>query len=113
LQWSSSWRRSGPILARRVEKGDDFFNGPDVPSDACLHRGSHAQRLMHAPEVVIHDVECHAATTTHLSRSGIVCVRPRLVAEEAVLAQDVATEQNRWTDFNQRLEDLERALARR
>ena len=37
----------------------------------------------------------------------------RLTAEEAVLAQDVAAEQNRWTDFNQRLEELERALGRR
>jgi hypothetical protein len=37
----------------------------------------------------------------------------RLVAEEALLAQEVAAEQTRWTDFNQRLEELERTLARR
>jgi chromosome segregation ATPase len=37
----------------------------------------------------------------------------RLTAEEAMLAQDLAAEQNRWTDFNQRLEELERALERR
>jgi prefoldin subunit 5 len=36
----------------------------------------------------------------------------RLANEENILAQDVATEQNRWADFNQRLEDLERALRR-
>jgi hypothetical protein len=34
----------------------------------------------------------------------------RLTAEESVLATDVTTEQARWTELNQRLEDLERAL---
>jgi len=37
----------------------------------------------------------------------------RLAAEESYLTQDLAGEQNRWTDFNQKLEELERALARR
>jgi len=37
----------------------------------------------------------------------------RLTAEETSLTQDIAAEQNRWTDFNQRLEELERALAGR
>jgi chromosome segregation ATPase len=34
----------------------------------------------------------------------------RLTAEEATYANDVASEQARWIEFNQRLEDLERAL---
>ena len=34
----------------------------------------------------------------------------RLAVEESVSATDVAGEQARWTDLNQRLEDLERAL---
>ena len=34
----------------------------------------------------------------------------RLTAEESVYATDVANEQARWTELNQRLEDLERAL---
>jgi chromosome segregation ATPase len=37
----------------------------------------------------------------------------RLTAEESLLAQDIAAEQNRWTDFNQRLEELERVLGGR
>jgi DNA repair exonuclease SbcCD ATPase subunit len=37
----------------------------------------------------------------------------RLMAEEAMLATDVAGEQARWTEMNQRLEDLERSLNRR
>jgi chromosome segregation ATPase len=37
----------------------------------------------------------------------------RLQGEEATLSQDVSTEQGRWTEINQRLEELERALTRR
>ena len=37
----------------------------------------------------------------------------RAMTEQTLIEQDIATEQSRWTDFNQRLEDLERALARR
>jgi len=37
----------------------------------------------------------------------------RLLAEETSLTQDIANEQHRWTDFNQRLEELERSLGRR
>ena len=34
----------------------------------------------------------------------------RLTAEESISATEVTNEQARWTEFNQRLEDLERAL---
>ena len=37
----------------------------------------------------------------------------RLAAEEAQLTQDIAGEQVRWTEINSRLDDLERALARK
>jgi hypothetical protein len=37
----------------------------------------------------------------------------RLSTEETILAQDLASEQSRWADVNQRLEELERALERR
>jgi DNA repair ATPase RecN len=37
----------------------------------------------------------------------------RLAAEEAQLTADIATEQQRWVEINQRLDDLERALAKR
>jgi hypothetical protein len=37
----------------------------------------------------------------------------RLTVEEATTAADIAAEQNRWSEFNQRLEDLERALGKR
>lgn len=37
----------------------------------------------------------------------------RLQNDEATVAQDVSAEQGRWTEFNQRLEELERSLTRR
>jgi hypothetical protein len=37
----------------------------------------------------------------------------RLAAEEMQLTADIATEQARWVDINQRLDELERSLARR
>jgi chromosome segregation ATPase len=37
----------------------------------------------------------------------------RLTAEEGSLVNEIASEQGRWADFNQRLEELERALVRR
>jgi predicted transcriptional regulator len=37
----------------------------------------------------------------------------RLTGEEASTAADIAMEQGRWNDFNQRLEELERTLGRR
>jgi DNA repair ATPase RecN len=37
----------------------------------------------------------------------------RLQTEEAIVAQDISTEQARWSEFNQRLEELERSLIRR
>jgi hypothetical protein len=36
----------------------------------------------------------------------------RLTVEEASTAAEIASEQNRWSEFNQRLEELERALGR-
>jgi chromosome segregation ATPase len=37
----------------------------------------------------------------------------RLQAEESGLTQELATEQSRWTEINQRMEELERALTRK
>jgi hypothetical protein len=36
----------------------------------------------------------------------------RLLGDEAATAQEIASEQARWSEINQRLEELDRALAR-
>lgn len=43
----------------------------------------------------------------------VVADLQRLNTEEASVAAEAATEQGRWTEINQRLEELERALTRR
>jgi predicted nuclease with TOPRIM domain len=37
----------------------------------------------------------------------------RLRTEETKLSQEIATEQDRWSEINRQLEDLDRALTRR
>jgi hypothetical protein len=37
----------------------------------------------------------------------------RLQHEETALGQEIAAEQGRWSEINQRLEELDRALSRR
>src|SRR3954468_4712168 len=49
-------------------------------------------------------------------KRGAAAARPtvaRYTAEEAQLSADLATEQARWTEINARLDELERALAKR
>ena len=44
--------------------------------------------------------------------TGMERRRQELTTDEAFLAQQLATEQNRWVEFNERLEQLERSLAK-
>jgi hypothetical protein len=37
------------------EKCDDFIDAPNVIADTSFHRWRHAQRLMHASEIVEHE----------------------------------------------------------
>jgi hypothetical protein len=86
-------QRKLDVLAQRVKEeaeGVKLFDDPDV------RRGREAQLL---------------AAKLEWSRKNAEV--QRLIAEDASLTQDIGAEQSRWTDFNQRLEDLERALAPR
>ena len=58
------------------------------------------------------------AIVAHLKSLKSEMARPladvqRLTGEETTLASEITAEQARWADFNQRLEELERALGRR
>ena len=52
-------------------------------------------------------VEMHSAQREASQANAEV---QRLTIQENALANDVSTEQARWSDLNQRLEDLERSL---
>ena len=47
------------------------------------------------------------------ARSRAMAEVQRLQTEEAALAQDLATEQGRWSQINQQVDELERSLGRR
>ncbi len=44
------------VILVSVEQTNDFLNRPDVICDPGFHRWRDPERLMHAPEVVIHEV---------------------------------------------------------
>jgi cell shape-determining protein MreC len=51
-------------------------------------------------------------TTCRAETAAAVSETQRLIAEEAVLAADLLTEQSRWSDLNRRLEEIELVLSR-
>jgi chromosome segregation ATPase len=63
--------------------------------------GEHRDQLLQELAILKRHIVEHRATVG------------RLTAEEAQISADLATEQGRWTDINQRLDELERALTRR
>jgi len=85
------------------------------------------QREMENGQETVKRFESELATATGPGREELTQVLPgrrrqvaehraavvRLTAEETQLAADLATEQGRWTDINQRLDELERALSKR
>jgi chromosome segregation ATPase len=54
----------------------------------------------------------HGAAMLNSQADALERRRTELTNEEGRLAQQIAAEQGRWTDFNNRLEQLERSLAK-
>lgn len=78
-------------------------------------RQSEFAHLDHQLKAGAIDERAHAEAVLEMKRavaSSAADVQ-RLTAEEASIANDIVSEQGRWTDINQRLEELERALGRR
>lgn len=75
--------------------------------DLVLKEGSRGRSNAEAPPV--EEIEqILAMRRRELSQTATEL--QRLMTEESSLANEVTSEQGRWTEFNQRLEDLERAL---
>lgn len=86
-----------------------------------------AQRQAGEQQAELERLEVAARNTTDKDASAIEQMLPglkrelaqsvtevqRLQVEEAAIGADIGTEQARWSDFNQRLEELERSLIRR
>jgi hypothetical protein len=57
---SSACRRSRSMntstFSGLPEEGAEFFDGPDMVGESSLHRWRHSERLMHATDVILHEV---------------------------------------------------------
>lgn len=77
-------------------------------SVGVLHGGT-GQPTAEQIEMQKQEMEKHFTRQTAQMNAEI----QRLTAEEATLAAEVAAEQARWLEFNQKLDELERGLARK
>ena len=83
-------------LAQQQGRLADLEAGNNVVADPNMRREVEQGIVMLKRDV--------ATTSTEIQR---------LIAEDASVSADVASEQARWNELNQRLEELERALGRR
>jgi chromosome segregation ATPase len=102
-------------LVRRLETVRD--NLATAQGQAAQHQGQLAQfesvlKSNAAPREEREQVE-HMLVMFKANMTNASAEVQRLTAEETTVAGEIATEQARWTEFNQRLEELERALGRR
>lgn len=99
-------------LMRRIESTRDDMASAQAELATKQERLAHFETL-NAPERPDRDeIAQVTATLKREVASGTLNVQ-RLQADEAALMQDLTTEQGRWTEINQRLEELDRALTRK
>jgi lipopolysaccharide biosynthesis regulator YciM len=80
-------------------------------SDAVLKQYLEAGEISRDPEH--REILARIRRESDLQRVRMEAQRARAAAEEADAANCLALEQGQWSDLSQRLEDLERSLARR
>lgn len=100
-------------LVRRLEMVRGSLSGPQRDYDRLTERLkdmteelsslSDSGRRQHEFEIVMMKKEM----------ARLASEVQKLLNEEAFVNQEISNEQARWTDFNQRLEELERSLVRR
>ena len=114
------------LFVSRLQLQEARRTTDQAPRDRRDNLASRQRDLESAQEGLKH-FESALATATGIAREELLQVIPgrkrevaghratvaRLTAEEAQLAADLTTEQGRWTDINQRLDELERALSKR
>ena len=102
-------------LVRRLETVRD--NLASAQQQVAQHQGQMAQfetaiKANATPREEREQVE-HMLIMFKTQMASATAEVQRLTAEETTVASEIATEQARWTEFNQRLEELERTLGRR
>jgi chromosome segregation ATPase len=100
-------------LVRRLESVRASLSGPQRDHDRLTERIKDLTEELPALNDTVrrqHEMEI-VMIKKEIARLGSEV--QRLLNEEAFLNQEITNEQARWTDFNQRLEELERSLVRR
>ena len=96
-------------LMRRIESARDTLASTQQELAAKQDRLAHFETLNAADRPDRDEIVQVTAALKREVASGTLRVQ-QLQADEASLMQDLATEQARWTEINQRLEELDRAL---
>lgn len=100
-------------LLRRVESVQTDLAGATQESDKARQELSTLESALKSagPEERQHVEEMIPEVKARQGRA--IALIQRLQVEEAGLNQELAAEQSRWTEINQRMEELERALTRK
>jgi len=101
-------------LVRRLEEVRSTLTQAQKDSEATTQRMSELERMSReAPEPEVRRDADAELKHLKMDTARATLDLQRLQTEEAALTQDIAAEQSRWTDLNQRLEALERSLGGR
>ena len=102
-------------MARRLDTVRDSLAGAQAHYENTRQRFKELQSAMAEnreglpPRAELESLLANLRSEVSAAKTAV----DRLTAEEAQLVQDLTVEQGRWTEINQRLDELERALIKR
>jgi chromosome segregation ATPase len=102
-------------MARRLDTVRDSLAGAQAHYENTRQRFKELQSAMAEnreglpPRAALESLLANRRSEVSAAKTAV----DRLTAEEAQLVQDLTVEQGRWTEINQRLDELERALIKR
>lgn len=101
-------------MGRRLDSvRDSLASAQRAVSDKQADQARVEKQLAENPGAPQHDEMVQLVALFKREAAEALATLGRLTAEEAQLTQDITTEQARWTEINQRLDELERALITR
>jgi len=101
-------------MLRRLETVRAELEGIQQEHDNLLRQFQEAEKEATEATDPKHRVQLEAIARQAKSQLPAIAARlQQRQTEESTLTADIGNEQARWTDFNQRLEELERALTRK
>lgn len=99
-------------LSRRLDGVRAELRDVERESNALAPQVAAMQETAQAEDLHERRAAEQAAAMLNSQAEALERRRVELTNEEGLLAQQIAAEQGRWTDFNNRLEQLERSLAK-